>query len=376
MPALLAVAAVTGYRVWQEGRTVLEFVRDGAPPPRLVLTVFPDQFSFAAPSPPPPLGELTCEDGSVVLDAASIPGRALVRYAGEGVGTGYVAVQAGNRLPPIRLGPPARLSGRVGEPQGVFVFGLRCLGLSPVAGARVLGLGGGEHGVLLCETTTGADGRFELHGFDAGLSGLGIRVLQPGFAVAHVDWIRGGDREGPIVPLLRTKPIRGRVAAPHDCDPGTLLVLAKGLPGVATQVAADGAFVLDHVPPDLEPRLLLYGLPERFTHGLVRASAGQEGVLFAVMRSATVRGYVVERASQRPVAGALVWHPHGPAGQITVESAADGSFVLPRVPPGEVVIGAQFTSVDQLGQKDEFSGTRRLFLQEGVDQDRILIEID
>lgn len=379
MPAFAAVVAFFAWQAWRENHVELEFVRADGAVPALTLTMFPDRYSFTAPSPPPAIGQLQIDDGAVTLGRDLVPERAFVRYAGQGVGTGYVAVEIGKPVQPIPLRAPAQLSGRVGDPQGVFLFGLRCLGLRPAGGARVFGLGGGEQGVVLCETVTDADGRFVLDGFDSSLPVIGVRVLQPGFAIAHVNWYRAAPpagQPGPIVPLVPTQLIRGVVELPDGVDARGLRLLAKGLPGVETSIAADGTFALDHVPPIFEPRLLVHGLPETFTHGRVNASPGQSGVRIEVVRAAIVRGFVVERATQRAVAGAMVWHPHGPAGQVAVDTASDGSFVLRGVPPGTIRIGAQAEVVDALGQKDTYSGARTVEVHEGADLDRILVEID
>jgi hypothetical protein len=153
------------------------------------------------------------------------------------------------------------------------------------------------------------------------------------------------------------------------------LVLAKGLPGVAAGVAADGTFLLDHVPPNLAPRLLLHGLPPSHTHRMLQASPGDRGVRIAVVRASRIRGRVVDARTHVPIAGAHVWHDHGPAGRISADSASDGSFELDRTPPGEIVLRVQSTTVDPLGIKDTRTGERRLAVVEGEDQDRIIIRV-
>jgi hypothetical protein len=378
VPLLLLGGAWLGYRAWQQTQTVLAFVaaKAGDAVPPLHLSFFPDELAFTSPSPPPLLGELRLQgEDEILIGPELVPSSALVRYAGPGIGTGVVHVVRGKPTPPTALRAPARLQGRAGTPYGFVGLGLRGLGLRPVAGARVLGLGGGEHGVPLCEATTDAAGSFVLEGFAEGQPSLGVRVLADGYAVAYVEHVLPDDDE-PIVPLVATQPIEGIVLRREDVPPVPLLVLARGLPGVAAAVAADGSFRLDHVPPALQPRLLVYGLPPSHTHQLVHASPGDRGVRIEVVRAARIRGRVVDRLTQVARAGAFVWHEHGPAGRIWAETASDGSFELDLAPPGDIVLFAQHITSDPLGDRRTQIGERRVAVVEGQDEDAIVIRVD
>ncbi|MEQ1634713.1 MAG: hypothetical protein ABL997_20205, partial [Planctomycetota bacterium] len=214
VPLTIVTAAVFGYLRWANSRTLITFV---APPdvamPVLELQLFPEQLAFNQPSPPPPLATLALEQGNeIVLDKELVPGAAMLRWSGKGVGTGFANITRG-RATVIALTAPAVVKGRIGTAQGFYAMGLRALGLQAIAGARVVAMGGGEHGVPLCETLTDADGRYELSGFASALPVVGVRVLAAGYGVAFTNQFVGSE-DPLIVPLLATKSIRGRVALP------------------------------------------------------------------------------------------------------------------------------------------------------------------
>jgi len=153
-------------------------------------------------------------------------------------------------------------------------------------------------------------------------------------------------------------------------------VLAKGLPGVQAMVRDDGSFELDHVPPQLQPRLLLYGLLPGFTCRATHAKVGDEDVRLRVLPAVTVRGYVLDQMTQRPLAGALVWQDHGPVGPTVVRTVGDGSFVLGSVPVGEITIAAQHRSTDTAGKSYVCTGSRRLEVKEGLGHDNVIIRVN
>lgn len=375
VPVFLVVLGWLGYQQWLASRAVVVFAYAGNPVPSLQLTLFPVQLAFNAPSPSPELGSIELEGGDsaqgqeVVLPRELVPDAVFVRYSGPGVGTGYVRARVGHDNPVVGLGLPASLTGQV-------VTTTRSASdapdeRAPVADARVLGLGGGEHGIVLSDATTDVDGQFTLDGFDSGLPSLGVRVLAPGYSLLFKDWyLKDPD---PVFSLVPTQPIRGQVTLLEGVQADSLLVLAKGLPGVQAPVQEDGSFELDHVPPHLKPRLLLYGLPEGFTHPALSARPGDTGVGLRVLRSAFVRGYVADRFTQRPIAGAMVWHEHGPKGSVMAETGSDGSFVLGYVPAGDIPVLAQYRSSQGDGTTYVATGSRSLEIEEGVDQDDVMI---
>ncbi len=375
---LLFAGALTGvwygYLHWLSRRVTVHFTRQGVAVPALQLTFFPDQLAFAAPSPPPPIGQLRLDGQTAVsLDAELVPERAVVRYSGPGVGTGFVFVRLGQDVPSIELRPGKVLHGRVGEPIGLWCYGWRCAGFRPVADAEVVLMGGGEHGIDLASARTDSDGRFTLEGIDGELDGLGLRARAKGFAIGHLALGRlvdGGDT-GPVFALARTRAMTGKVILPASVVVTALRVLARGLPGVEATLASDGTFVLDHVPPGVEPRLVLHGLPPTLTHAPVRAQAGV-ALRIDVVPGAVVRGRVVDAETKAPLAGALVFCGE----QDAVRADAHGCFELRQLLPGEVEIQAQWQVTDARRHTVQRAGRRRVSLASGKIMDEIVITID
>lgn len=365
--ALGALLAGTGWWALQwhaRHHVTLAFTPPAGTAPALELTFYPDRLAFAAPSPPPSLGRQRLEGGlCVTVGRELVPARALVRYRGDGVGAGYLFVQLGAPAPAVPLRPPSTLRGRVGEPIGFWCFGWRSLGIAPVAGAEVVVMGGGEHGIDLATARTDADGSFTVTGFDGRLDGLGLRVRAPGFALAHQPLGRVDDGGGPgvVVALARGVALSGRVDVPPGLDATALRVVARGLPGVDAAPAADGTFVLDHVPAGVGPRLLLHGLPPQWTYLPARATPGVP-LHLQVVPAAIVRGRVLDAATVRPLAGALVYCGE----QEAVRADEHGCFELPQLLPGDVEITAQWEFVDSRRRRSTWYGRRRVELSAGT----------
>jgi hypothetical protein len=371
--AIVLVAAIAAARhAWRayRARTVtLEFVRAGAPVPPIELTFYPEHVAGAQPSPPPPLGRLVLGDAtSVTLGRERVPGQVRVRYTGEGIGTGFAYVQLGRHPQTIELHPSGTLSGRIGEAIGVWAHGWRCAGLHAIAGAEVTAMGGGEHGLELATARADADGRFELRGFDASLPLVGLRIRAPGFAIAHESVPRvGASFASPLVALARGEVVRGRVSAPAGLDVTSLRVLARGLAGVEAVPAADGAFVLDHVPQAVAPRLSVFGLPPGHIHAAARARIGED-VSIEVVVAGSVRGRVVDTMTGAALAGALVWG----GDEVAVRADATGRFTL-ELPPGAIEIGAQFEDSQRCSVR---TGARRVTVPGGAVLDNVTVNID
>jgi hypothetical protein len=367
----LAGAAAAVFFVLREQarhRVTLVFERQGAAATPIDLTFFPDRLAFAAPSPPPPLGECRVDGDTITLGRDLVPEQSVVRYRAEGFGAGYAYVRLGEQPPPLRLRPPASLRGRVGEPVAFWCYGWRCAGLRPVAGAEVLLMGGGEHGVEIVRTTTDGDGRFELGGFDSELDGLGLRVRAAGFALAHASLTT--TEPTPVVAVERGEICRGTLVAPAGVDPTQLLVLARGLPGVQAQPDPAGAFVLDHLPRDMTPRLLVAGLGPHWAHAPARANT-KAPLRIEIVPAAVVRGRVVDAASRTPLAGALVQCGE----QAAVRSDGDGRYELPHQLPGDVEIEAQWDVVDHRRRRTSHFGRTAVRLTAGSTHDSADIEV-
>ncbi|MBM3975011.1 MAG: carboxypeptidase regulatory-like domain-containing protein [Planctomycetes bacterium] len=351
------------WRAWDSRRVTLAFARADAPAPALELTFFPDQFTFVAPSPPLPIATRQLAAGATATFAAdAVPERAVVRYHGDGIGAGFVHVALGASPPPIVLRPAVALRGRVVAPVAAWQHGWRCLALAPVVGAEALLMGGGKHGVELGRAVSDASGAFVIDGVDAALDGLALRVRASGFVLAHADLERGADGTPAVtvVPLERGATRTGRVESPPGFDPSTLLVLARGLPGVQAQPASDGSFTLDCLPPRAEPRLVLAGLPPTLAHAPSRAVANAPATI-TLQPAAAVRGRVLSVADGKPLAGALVWVGDDDA----VRADDNGCFELCRVLPGDVEVRAQWDGARKRSRRAKWHGSAAVRLVAG-----------
>jgi hypothetical protein len=361
-----------GWQLWSyvhAHRVTLTF--GDAPPTGVELTFFPEQLAFAAPSPPPPIGSLALVAATdVTVGEDLVPGQAVVRYAAAGAGTGYRHLRLGEDPAPIELRAPGTLRGRVVEPIALWSLGWRCAELRPVADAEVVVMGGGEHGVELASARTDAAGEFVVGGFDRELDGLGVRVRAAGFALEHQSLGRSAGRQDavPVVALARAGALSGRIIAPPSFDVRTLRVLARGLPGVEAVPAADGAFVLEHVPPGVRPRLVLYGLPTTLAHAPARA---QSDVRIELVAAASVRGRVVDAATRAPLGGALVFGGDDQA----VRADASGRFELARLPPGPATIEAKFEFRERRRRVTR-TGSCAVDLRAGEQLTEVLVPVD
>lgn len=329
-----------GVRYYADHHVTIGFVHAAAVP-ELELTFFPEQMAFAAPSPPPPIGRtrLTGTDSLTVGDEF-VPERSVLRYQGEGVGAGFAYVELGKQPPRIALREPTTLTGRVGEPVQYWCMGWRCAGYLPIADVEVVVMGGGEHGVDLAHARTDEQGHFTVTGFDGELDALGLRLRAPGFEVVHqrLEALSDHSGERAILTMSRVPPRRGRVTVEPGVglEPQNLRLLARGLPGVETMPAADGTFVLDHISPDVEARIVVYGLPPLVAQTDVRTQRDGD-VEVRVVPGAIVRGRVLGD-DLKPLAGALVWFGQ----QRAVRTDDSGAFELRNVLPGDDRLVAQW----------------------------------
>jgi hypothetical protein len=372
--AVVAAAAIGigGWLLWSHLQAHrVKVVFGGLPAADLELTFFPDRLAFAAPSPPPALGRLVlAAAATTTLGADLVPDRAVVRYAAAGIGTGYRHLALGAPPVTIALRAPAAARGRVVEPVAAWSYGWRCAAERPVADAEVVVMGGGEHGVELARARSAADGSFVVAGFDGELDGLGLRVRAPGFALGHLSLRRSGAATSAdlVVPLAPARPQRGRIVVPPGLDPTGWRLLARGLPGVECAPAADGSFLLDHVPDGVQPRLLLYGLPAAWTHQPIRLGPDLRIELVA---AATVRGRIVDAVTRAPLGGALVFCGDDHA----VRADADGRFELVQLPPGPATIDAKFEYREGRRRLSR-TASRPVQLRAGAVLDDVTIPID
>jgi hypothetical protein len=365
----IAALVVLGYRAWRESRCELSFVPTaGLAVPALELTFFRDRISFVEPSPPPPIQVVwTDGDATTAVGGDAVPGRAVVRYRGAGVGAGFAYVQLGQPAR-IVLRPPAMLRGRVAEGVLFWCGAVRVPVCRPVVGAEIVVMGGGAHGVDLTTATTDSLGEFEIGGFDAGLDGLGLRVRSTGHVLVdrplserHLE--RG---QAPLVVLERAARRRGRLEVPAGTDTSSWRVLARGLPGVEATPELDGVFVLDHVPRTLEARLVVHGLPPLLAQEPARTKIGSTAVV-RVVPGAIVTGRVLDGANWLPVPGALVFVGDHEA----VRTDDDGCYRLERILPGDVDVHAQHERRAANGRRDVRHGDRKATLEPGATHEGI-----
>lgn len=359
-----------GFRQWEASRLTLRFVGDSGPVPALELTFYPDQLAFVALSPPPPLGHLRLDGtNEVIVGKELVPERAVVTFRGEGIGCGSVYVTLGKPNPPIRLRPPRELRGRVGREQRLWGTGWTMAALQPLGGAEVLALAGDQHGVPLATAVADAEGRFVLPSLDSGLAHITLRVKRAGYVLHHQQIALPGAADLQIS-LVPASPILGRVVAPPGFEYSGLRVLARGLPGVHTEVGADGSFQLDHVDPDTEPRLLLHGLSPEWAYLPVRATRSATAVL-RLEGAATVRGHVIDHETGVGMVDVLVWSGDG----VPVRTDGKGRFVLERLLPGTNEITAQWTSSNRRKRLPSRLVSTTMELQAGQRVDGLVLSL-
>ncbi len=231
--------------------------------------------------------------------------------------------------------------------------------------------------------TTGADGRFTLHGVGPGLR-VFLSVHDPRFFNQGLEVDTGADLSAkPLsVALQPARTITGRVTyadtgkpAPHARVVVTgfdQLQLGVGARPFLAEADAEGRFrtnagpgvrgAVSSYPPDGQPYL------EAFQSIDWPKGAIAQAVDLALPRGAMIRGTVNEPGPGRPVAGAMVMYlaPRAPnddrfARAGPVETAADGSFALavPRRPGHLVVRGPDDDYVDQeIGYEQLFEGQK------------------
>ena len=370
--AALVAAGYYGVRAYEQRHGEVRFEAPDGAAPSLELTFVPDQLAFASPSPPPALGARTVDAGAFSFDRALCPERSVVRYQGEGIGAGFAYVELGKPPKTVTLRPPAQLRGRVGEPISYWCMGWRCAGYRPVAGAEVVVMGGGEHGVDLARAVTDERGEFTVSGFDGELDALGLRIRAAGFEVVH-QHLSGLDEHAAdraLVALSRAPARSGRVVVAPELDLAArdLLLLARGLPGVQARPDDDGEVRLDHIPPDVEARVIVYGLPPTAAQSDARTSRDGEFEV-RVVPGAIVRGRVLGQELE-PVPDALVWVG---SGQPT-RTDRDGCFELTHVLPGEQKITAQWRPRKR--RSKPWLTSRQLSLQGGETYERVELLLD
>jgi hypothetical protein len=370
---LLLFLGREGWRELQTWRGHIQVVDAEGMPLALVgrVEVFAADESPSAPSPTPQLGVYETEaDGSLTLAADEIGERALVRMAVSGHGIGYGIIEPGAEVLPLRLGQPMSVAGRVIDTAGV-----------PVPGAQIQVLGGGARGVLLTEVETDPNGEFTVGGVSDTVRSWSFRVFARGYELGQVDWLsRDGERIeftlNPAPPAGGRLVLDGTAADRAAPALGDLELRIHHLPGVTARTQEDGTFSVHHLPP--APRfahVLVPGLPSGWTYRRTALRSGDTRDVL-LQPAQQLRGRVVNGHTNGGVAGAVVYHEHGPNGIESAVCDGDGRFVLDRVPFGpvevfaDVMVPRRSVPADKLegkgrGRKVLIQGTESVFVQPG-----------
>ncbi|MEO0478096.1 MAG: carboxypeptidase-like regulatory domain-containing protein [Planctomycetota bacterium] len=347
---LLGVLGQKVYEWWRSNRVVVTFVDASGNPVTVEgeIELFSDSTHPADPAPQRLLrGPLPVSGDSFVFSADEVGDGANVRVRSEQFGTAFVTVEADGEATLLHLAPPVALSGVVQDRSG-----------RPIADAQVTAIGWSVRGVALCETLTGADGDFLLSGISGTQLVWSLQLLADGYVVKNVDWSinEGSDPgEAPIV-LTESRPIPGRLDLPDGLSAKGLSVGVLRLPSVDAEVAADGSFVLDHVPTRYSRvRLVVRGLPEGYTHLETVLPLPAAEIELEILAARRVRGQVISGHNDKGLANARVFHSHGPRGEELVTCDEQGRFELDFVPPTALEIGAAYTRAEA-GTKTTSSG--------------------
>ena len=216
-------------------------------------------------------------------------------------------------------------------------------------------------GAVVARTTAGTSGEFVCPSL--GTAEYAVTARAPGLAPAGVRGVRCGD---PIVRLVlhRGARVAGRVfdiVSDRGLAGARVLAVSDLVPGfIDTECDSEGRYVLNGVPAVPGLRLLVRAAPYRAmlspasqAEGISKGwflheppQAGTELRLdLPMVRGGTAAGRVVDAESGAPVVGAevLVLTDRMATAEAIggrAHSAADGSFSIDGVPPGEVVLVA------------------------------------
>lgn len=309
---------------------------DEAPiPMRGRVDVFEVDRTFFRASPLPKLTSINLEVGSeeLVIADKELPTSLQVRFHVPGYGVDYISVERGRRkLHRLRLGAAVEVKGVVTGKAG-----------APVAGARVLALGGSARGVLLTETKSSTDGSFTLPGISKLVDFLTLRVLKDGYALAEREhWLqasKGEEKSRTDFQLVPVPPVRGEIRLPENVQRKLedLRITVLKHPGVSANVDERGQFELQHLAPGSQYRLLVQGLPDGFTHRMTYVRPGQ-AVTLEVVPAVTLHGKVVSERLQRTLEGVQLRHTSSTRGQEFCVTDGYGEFELRNVPVGTVLL--------------------------------------
>ncbi len=307
--------------------------------PKVQLEIFVWDETHYAPSPSPLLTRLAYSGPTGVpmkFSAAQIPERALLRVSCAGYGCDYVSLTLGDAPTTLSLGSPVSLEGGVSSSNG-----------APLRGVQIQAFAGGRRGVVLAEGTSDLHGQYHLQGYSSQVGELLLRVTAAGYQLQEKHWV-----PHPYEPidldfkLKPVPPILGQIHVPAEVSAADLQVCVFNQPGLLAKVRADGSFVLHGLGPDRKHRLLLYNLPEGYTHRKIILAPGQRFASVRVDQAKQLRGRLLR--SGNPVVGANVYHEHCPQGREIAVTDATGEFILHSLPTGEVELRASIVRASKV----------------------------
>jgi hypothetical protein len=384
----LAVIAVLMVQFWPQIRELVRGLlpsyarlqvldHKGEPLPHVRLEFFAMDDTPFGPSPTKLLaaGEFDAGNGGVIeLSREHMPEDAILRITAAGHGANFRQLRRGDeRVATVKLSKPMQVPGTV----------FNSVSNEPLPGVRVIALGGDRRGVLLADVRTDKAGTFTIPDLSAGVKVMVVRVLHEGYGVAEKTWWQTPTHRDPTgeekelakldFKLQPVAPAKGRVLLPAGVSAKGLEIRVYQLPGVSTDVKEDGSFALHHLAKEDATvfRILVANLPEQYTHPRVRVRPGQDGITVSIRKAVTVVGTVLQGDDGRPVVGALISHEHGPRGGRQARAAADGSFRLEGVPPGDIALRVTL----QKSRRHPEGGVRVQQIRVGAGADQKLVTL-
>lgn len=224
------------------------------------------------------------------------------------------------------------------------------------------------------ELTTEDDGafRFEEDLDESHLTGQRIVFARKeGSAPGWANWRIAKDKENVQIKLGPPRTLAGTVTdesdnAIADARVSVLVLMTPKMPGddaprhllgqvarkwFATHTDADGKFVFDHIPADATAELLVEKQgratistfdPTSYRGETLQFSAGETDIKLTMPPEATIEGIVVEKGTDKPVAGVQLMVTRGRNqpnfGMKPVVSGEDGTFVFGALTGGEHVV--------------------------------------
>ncbi|MBN1418475.1 MAG: carboxypeptidase regulatory-like domain-containing protein [Planctomycetes bacterium] len=368
---VLTEGAVFFGEVWNQGKEPIEGAKVQTAPADIFDEMFKEGLSIIAGS-----GEThTSEKGEWRIAGLPFGRKYIVAASAEGLARAMTeTIETKPEEPEVRidfeLTPGSRVTGRVVDEDGAPVAGLQ---LAIITGDMMRGIG--PH-----EAKTAPDGTFAFDGLLAGKHTISAVEREKGpnslQALGEVEVDGLGPREGLEFVYKRSGPaeitLTGRAVddAATPVEGASILVSGLGAGGKPVvrngTTAADGTFRFENVPKGL---LTISGTKAGHAKAVIVSATGEPGPHELVMaRAGRVTGIVIAKATEEPLAGAIVQAiPTGDAANSLVRmmgggmptelasatAGADGTFAI-EVEPGTMRLRASASGY-ALAFSDEIS---------------------